>query len=74
MGANPSMTRPPGVNKSPDPVKKPTLAAVLIVKNEADNLRACLASLEGLADEISALIHGAASYPIVYSEDTESAA
>jgi acyl carrier protein len=34
MGANPSMTRPPGANKSPDPVKKPTLAAVLIVKND----------------------------------------
>lgn len=58
MGANPSMTRPPGTNKSPLPVKKPTLAAVLIVKNEADNLRACLASLEGLADEIVILDSG----------------
>ena len=58
MGANPSMTRPPGVNKSPDPVKKPTLAAVLIVKNEADNLRACLASLDGLVDEIVILDSG----------------
>ena len=58
MGANPSMTRPPGANKSPLPVKKPTLAAVLIVKNEADNLRACLASLEGLADEIVILDSG----------------
>lgn len=58
MGANPSMTRPPGANKSPDPVKKPTLAAVLIVKNEADNLRACLASLDGLVDEIVILDSG----------------
>ena len=31
-------------------MKKPTLAAVPIVKNEADNLRACLASLEDLVD------------------------
>ena len=58
MGANPSMTRPPGANKSPEPVKKPTLAAVLIVKNEADNLRACLASLDGLVDEIVILDSG----------------
>nr|WP_245196060.1 glycosyltransferase family 2 protein [Aeromonas sanarellii] len=40
------------------PVKKPTLAAVLIVKNEADNLRACLASLEDLVDEIVVLDSG----------------
>ena len=51
MGANPSMTRPPGANKSPEPVKKPTLAAVLIVKNEADNLRARLA-LMGLESNV----------------------
>ncbi|MBA8780100.1 MULTISPECIES: glycosyltransferase [Aeromonas] len=39
-------------------MKKPTLAAVLIVKNEADNLRACLASLEDLVDEIVVLDSG----------------
>ena len=33
-------------------MNKPTLAAVLIVKNEAENLRPCLASLDGLVDEI----------------------
>ena len=39
-------------------MKKPTLAAVLIVKNEADNLRKCLASLDGLVDEIVILDSG----------------
>ena len=52
MGANSSMSRQPGNNREPHFVKKPTLAAVLIVKNEADNLRKCLASLDGLVDEI----------------------
>ena len=58
MGANSSMPRQPGANKSLQPVKKPTLAAVLIVKNEADNLKACLASLDGLVDEIVILDSG----------------
>ena len=58
MGANSSMPRQPGANKSLQPVKKPTLAAVLIVKNEAENLRACLASLDGLVDEIVILDSG----------------
>ncbi|WP_265449123.1 glycosyltransferase family 2 protein, partial [Aeromonas salmonicida] len=39
-------------------MKKPTLAAVLIVKNEADNLKACLTSLDGLVDEIVILDSG----------------
>ncbi|MGL5036337.1 MAG: glycosyltransferase, partial [Aeromonas sp.] len=39
-------------------MKKPTLAAVLIVKNEADNLRKCLASLGDLVDEIVILDSG----------------
>ncbi|MEW7866852.1 glycosyltransferase family 2 protein [Aeromonas diversa] len=37
---------------------KPTLAAVLIVKNEAENLRACLATLQGVVDEIVILDSG----------------
>ncbi|MGL4447158.1 MAG: glycosyltransferase family 2 protein [Aeromonas sp.] len=37
---------------------KPTLAAVLIVKNEAENLHACLTSLAGVVDEIVILDSG----------------
>jgi (heptosyl)LPS beta-1,4-glucosyltransferase len=38
--------------------KKPTLAVVLIVKNEADNLNACLKTVEGWVDEIVILDSG----------------
>lgn len=37
---------------------KPTLAAVLIVRNEAENLRACLESVRDLVDEIVLLDSG----------------
>lgn len=39
-------------------MNKPTLAAVLIVKNEAANLRPCLASVRALVDEIVILDSG----------------
>ncbi|UXI01448.1 glycosyltransferase family 2 protein [Photobacterium sp. TY1-4] len=42
--------------------QKPTLAVALIVKNEADNLQACLASVSGWVDEIIVLDSGSTDH------------